>query len=210
MNAMLSSSLCAPIEGLINALLAQDPAALVQLQPYSGKVLHCECTSPVHFECYLLVEDSRIALQSLYEGEPDASLSASASAFAKIAMSSSQTEALFSPDITLMGDTHLIQALHGIIAKLEIDWEAHFSVIVGDVASHQLGQFFSKSQRWAAQTKDAVLEDIEEYLHEESQILPNKVEFAHFATRLDELKLTLDRINARTQRLNKTLDEFSN
>lgn len=207
MNAMLASTICAPIEGLINAILTQDPAAIVQLQPYAGKVLHCEFTSPVHFECYLLVEDSRIALQSLYEGEPDASLSAGASAFAKIAMSSSQTEALFSPEIALKGDTHLIQALHRIISQLEIDWEAHFATIFGDVASHQLGQFFSKSQRWASQSKDAVLADIDEYLHEEAQILPNKVEFAHFAARLDELKLSADRINARTQRLNKLLDE---
>ncbi len=209
MNALLRSTLCAPIEGIINTLLAQDPSAVVKLQRYSGKVVRCECTSPVSFDCFLVIEDSRIALLSLYEGEVDASLSASASAFSKIAMSSSQTEALFSPDIALSGDTHLIQALHQIIGQLEIDWEAHLAVIFGDVASHQLGKLFTSSQRWAAQSKEAVLDNIEEYLHEEARILPNKAELAHFNARLDELKLSLDRIHARTVRLNKALDEAS-
>ncbi len=182
---------------------------MVKLQRYSGKVVRCECTTPIRFECFLLVEDARIALLSLYEGEPDASLSASASAFSKIAMSSSQTEALFSPDIALSGDTHLIQALHQIIGQLEIDWEAHMAVIFGDVASHQLGKILSSSARWATQSKEAVLANVEEYLHEEAQILPNKTEFAHFSARLDELKLSLDRIQARTARLDKALDETS-
>lgn len=209
MNALLRSAICAPLEGLINTVLAQDPGATLQLQRYSGKVVRCQCTSPVQFDCYLVIEDSRIALLSMYEAKADASLSASASAFSKLAMSSSQTEALFSPDVVISGDTHLIQALHRIIAHLEIDWEAHLALVFGDVASHQLGQFFSKSQRWAARTKDAVLANVEEYLHEESQILPNKTEYAHFSVRLDELKLRLDRINARTQRVNKALAEIS-
>ena len=207
MNALLRSSLCAPIEGIVNALLAQDPAAQVQLQRYSGKIVRCECSSPLHFECFLRIEGTRIVLLSLYEGEVDASLSATLSAFSRIAMSSSQTEALFSPDIVISGDTHLIQALHRIIAGLEIDWEAHFAVIFGDVASHQLGRVFAKTAHWTSHSIDAVLANIEEYLHEESQILPNKAEFGHFSARLDELKLSLDRINAKAQRLDKAIDE---
>ncbi len=191
MDALLRSSLCAPMEGIINTLLTQDPSAVVKLQRYSGKVVRCECTSPLSFECFLVVEDSGIALLSMYEGEVDAGISASASAFSKIAMSSSQTEALFSPEIALSGDTHLIQALHQIIAQLEIDWEAHLAVIFGDVASHQLGKLLSNSQQWAAHSKDTVLANIEEYLHEEARILPNKTECAHFSARLDELKLSL-------------------
>ena len=44
MNAMLSSALTAPIEALLNAVLAQDPAAQVQLQTLSGKALGLACT----------------------------------------------------------------------------------------------------------------------------------------------------------------------
>jgi len=206
MDALLRSTICAPIEAIINGLLAQDPGAVVKLQRYQGKVVRCACTAPVNFECFLVVEDSKIALLSLYEGEVDASLSASASAFSKVAMSSSQTEALFSPDIALSGDTHLIQALQQIIVQLEIDWEAHLSVILGDVASHQLGKLFTRSSRWASQSKEAVLANVEEYLHEEARILPNETELSHFNARLDELKLSIDRITARTARLNKALD----
>lgn len=207
MNAMLSSAISAPIEKLVNALLAQDPAAAQQLSQYSGKALRFECSTPVPFVLYVLVEDERIALRSIYELEPTAGISASASALSKLLSSQNQTEALFSPEVALSGDTHFIQALQRIIGDLEIDFEAHFSHIFGDVASHQIGQLFGKTQRWGTRTKESVLANIEEYLHEESRILPNKVEFARFCARMDELKLKLDRSNAKVQRLRKRLED---
>ena len=47
MNEMLTSSLCAPVEAIINAVLKQDPGSALQLQAYQGKVMRVECTSPV-------------------------------------------------------------------------------------------------------------------------------------------------------------------
>lgn len=201
MNEMLTSTLCAPVEALINAVLKQDPASALQLQAYQGKVLRVECTSPMRLVAYLVVEDQHISLRSVFEEAPDAAISASAGSYTTLLMSNSQTDALFSPAIALSGDTHLVQALHRIIGGLEIDWEGHFATVFGDIATHQLAQLAGRAKRWGKSTRETLIDDVEEYLHEEARILPSKSELAQFSTRVDELKLRLDRINARAQRL---------
>jgi ubiquinone biosynthesis protein UbiJ len=207
MNEMLASTLCAPIEALINAVLKQDPASALQLQAYRGKALRVECTSPIKLVATLVVEEQGISLRSVYETEPDAAISASAGSFVSLLTSDSQTGALFSPAVALSGDTQLVQALHRIIGGLEIDWEGHFASVFGDIATHQLAEFAKRARRWGKNSREAVLDDVEEYLHEEARLLPSKSEVAHFSTRIDELKLRLDRINARTQRLGAKITE---
>lgn len=205
MDAMLSSALSAPLEALVNAVLKQDPAAQQQLQSLSGKALHLECTTALPFTLTLVVEGDSLSLRSVYETTPDASITASASAFTRLAGSGGQTDALFSPDIALSGDTHLIQDLHRIISGLEIDWEEHFSRLFGDVFAHQLGQWARGSRQWGQQAAETLRLNIDEYLHEETAILPGRHEFAHFSAQVDELKLAVDRLSARVERLRKHL-----
>jgi len=201
MNEMLASALSAPIEALINGVLKQDPASALQLQALQGKALRVECTSPVEVVTYLVVEEQRISLRSVYEHAPEACISASAGAFATLLMNDSQTSSLFSPAVALSGDTHFVQSLHSILGGLEIDWEGHFAAVFGDIATYQLSEFAGRAKRWGKTSADAVISNIEEYLHEEARILPTKSEMSQFSSRIDELKLRLDRINARTQRL---------
>lgn len=201
MSEMLASALCAPVETLINAVLKQDPAGTLQLQAYRGKALRVECTSPLKLVVTLVVEVHGVSLRSVYETEPDAAISASAGSFASLLTSDSQTGALFSPAVALSGDTQLVQALHRIIGGLEIDWEGHFACVFGDIATHQFAEFIGRAKRWGKQSCESLLDDVDEYLHEEARLLPNKSEVAHFGARVDELKLRLDRIRARTERL---------
>lgn len=206
MNPLLSSTLTAPIETLLNAVLAQDPSTRQQLQPLAGKCVRLECTTVVPCVLYLLIEERQLALRSVYEHIPDASITATAGALSKLA-TGAQTNALFSPDIALAGDTHLIQALHRIIGALEIDWEAHVASLFGDVLSHQLGQWFSGARQWSREASTSLLQDVEEYLHEEATILPTRSELTHFSARIDEVKLAVDRSQARLQRLLNRLPE---
>ena len=160
MSEMLVSALCAPIEGIINAVLKQDPASTQQLKAYQGKVLRVECTSPIKLVAYLVIEEQGISLRSVYDAEPDAAISASAGSFATLMTSDSQTSALFSPAVALSGDTHLVQALHRIIGALEIDWQDHFAAVFGDVATHQFSEFVSRAKRWGKQSREAVLDNV--------------------------------------------------
>lgn len=201
MNHLVSSAFCAPIEALLNGLLAQDSGTARRLERHHGQAVRVECTSPLQWEVFILVQEGRLSIRSVYEPAPQAEIAASASAFSRLLFSGGKTDALFSPDIQLGGDTHLIQDLNQILRDLEVDWEHHFSALFGDIATHQLSQFFGKALEWTAQTRSTLLADVEEYLHEEARLLPGASEVSQFSNRVDELRLAVDRINARQQRL---------
>jgi ubiquinone biosynthesis protein UbiJ len=209
MKHFVSSAFCAPAEALLNGLLAQDPGTARRLARHHGQAVRVECTSPLQWQIFILVQEERLSIRSVYEPAPQAEIAASASAFSRLLIGGGQTDALFSPDIRLGGDTHLIQDLNQILRDLEVDWEHHFSALFGDVATHQLSQFFGKALEWTAQTRTTLLADVEEYLHEEARLLPGASEVNHFSNRVDELKLAVDRMNARQQRLLQKLQTLS-
>ena len=200
MNPLLSSAITAPVEALLNAVLAQDPVAAKKLQHHQGRAIRVECTSPLTWQLFVLVQDRKLALRSVYELSPDAGVRGSAGAFSRLLLSSNQTDALFSPSIQLSGDTRLVQDLHAILSTLEIDWEEHFGNLFGDIATQQFGQLFGRTRAWGVETKATLLNDIEEYLHEEARILPSRSEVNQFSDRLDTLRLAVDRMEARQER----------
>ena len=201
MNHLVSSAFCAPVEALLNGLLAQDAETARRLARHHGKTVRVACTAPLQWQVFVLVQEERLSIRSIYEPAPQAEIAASASAFSRVLLGGAQTDALFSPDIRLGGDTHLIQDLQQILRDLEVDWEHHFSAVFGDVATHQLSQFFGKALEWTTQTRQTLIADVEEYLHEEARLLPGSSEVTHFSSRVDELRLAIDRIYARQQRL---------
>jgi len=208
MNPLVSSVFSAPLEALLNAVLAQDPVAASKLSRHHGRAVSVECTSPFSWQLFVLVQGDRLAIRSVYEPEPDAGICGSAGAFSRLLLSSTQTDALFSPAIQLSGDTHLIQDLHAILAGLEVDWEDHFGNLFGDIATQQFGQWFGRARAWSAEARESLLTDIEEYVHEEARILPSRSEVNHFSNRLDELRLAVDRMTARQERLFRKLQQL--
>ncbi|MDP2139900.1 MAG: SCP2 sterol-binding domain-containing protein [Gammaproteobacteria bacterium] len=209
MNPLLSSAISAPVEALLNAVLAQDPVAAKKLSRHQGRAVSVECTTPLSWQLFVLIQDGTLAIRSVYEPVPDAGICGSVGAFSRLLLSSNQTDALFSPTIQLSGDTHLIQDLHAILAGLEIDWEDHFGNIFGDIATHQLGQLFSRTHTWSTEAKETLLNDIEEYVHEEARIFPSRSEANHFSNRVDELRLAVDRMTARQERLFRKLQQIA-
>lgn len=209
MNPLLSSALSAPVETLLNAVLAQDPVAAKKLERHHGRAISVECTSPLTWQLFVVVQNGRLAIRSVYEHTSDAAIRGSAGAFSRLLLSSNQTDALFSPAIQLSGDTHLVQDLHAILAGLEIDWEEHFGNLFGDIATHQLGQLLGRTRAWGVETKETLLADIEEYVHEEARILPSRSEVNQFSSKTDELRLAVDRLAARQARLFARLQQIA-
>lgn len=206
MNPLLISALSAPVEALINAVLAQDPVAAMRLGRLQGRTLRVHCTGPLDWSVTLVVREQRIALRAISEAEPDAAINASAAAFLRLLFSNRQTDALFSPDIAISGDTQVLQDLHSILGSLDIDWEDHFGRVFGDIPTWQASQTLQKSQEWMRDTTSSLLDDVEEYLHEEARILPTASELNRFSDRIDALTLGLDRIAARQSRLRDQLE----
>jgi len=153
------------------------------------------------------VNHARIALRALQEEPPSASITADATSLLRLLLAGAQTSALFSPGIALSGDTQVIQTLHSVLTGLEIDWQAHASRLFGDVLTRQAETGLGSARQWSAQTAQSLRADVDEYLHEEARVLPSRAEVEVFSTRLDELKLGLDRMQARTALLRQNVAE---
>ena len=205
MNPMLASIIYTPLEILLNQLLAQDPAAAAKLQelspPDSQPVISLFCTTAPHWQLHLLLDGPRLQLRSVYDGPAAASVSASASAFMRLVMAENSRTALFSPDIVLAGDTHLIQALFEILRNLDIDWEYYMESVTGGVLTNQFSKAVDSAREWSGEFTDSMRSNLQEYLYEESGLLPQQSELEEFYTGVDELRLRLDRLEARLQRL---------
>jgi ubiquinone biosynthesis protein UbiJ len=202
---MLASLIYTPVEILLNQLLAQDPAAAAKLQelcpPDSQPVVSLLCTTTPKWQLHLLLDGSRLQLRSVYDGPVAASVSASASAFIRLVSAENTRTALFSPDIVLAGDTHLVQALFETLRNLDFDWEYYMESVTGGVLTHQLSKAVDSARQWSGEFTDSMRSNFQEYLHEESGLLPQQSELEEFYTGVDELRLRIDRLEARLQRL---------
>jgi len=92
------------------------------------------------------------------------------------------------------------------LGNLNIDWEEHFGRIFGDIPTWQGSQALRQGREWAHNTTSSLLRDVEEYLHEESRVLPTASELNRFSDRISALSLGLDRIAARQAQLRDRLD----
>jgi len=207
MNPLLIVALSAPVEAMINAVIAQDVGSQRRLAALEGRSVQLQCSKPVAFSVTMLVVNARLALRAVQEDVPSAGIRADAGALLRLLLGGGQSDALFSPDVQLSGDTHVVQALHSILGGLNIDWEAHMARLFGDVATQQISAGLTSARQWSAQSTESLRSDLEEYVHEEARLLPSPTEARLFAERMDELKLALDRIQARVERLRQNVAE---
>jgi len=207
MNPLLLVALCAPVESLINAVIAQDVGSQRRLAVLEGKSVQLQCSNPLPFSVSMQVCNARLALRTHQEEAPSAGLRADAGALLRLLLGGGEPRNLFSPDVQLTGDPQVVQALHGILMDLNIDWEAHVARLFGDVATQQLSSGLAGARQWSTRTGASLRADLQEYVHEEARLLPSKTQARLFAERVDELKLALDRIQARVERLRQNVAE---
>jgi ubiquinone biosynthesis protein UbiJ len=147
------------------------------------------------------VEADRLRLLPEYEGAPDAHISGTPIAFAKLGVMQQSRGALFSGEVTIRGDVELGRRLRDLLEGMEIDWEEHLSRLTGDIVAHQVGNVARGVATWARQSADALARDAGDYLQYETQQLPGRAEVEEFMQRVDGLRNDVERLEARVQRL---------
>ena len=197
---MLTQALLAGVESGINRVLALDATALPRLAPLSGKVLAVHCSSPA-MSLYLLPDVDGLHLASQWHGEISCSLQAPASSLVRLALSQNKTAILHQPDVELSGDSAALMTLAGILQDLELDWEYELSRWLGPVASQLVGSHVRSRLNWASQSAGSLRQNLADYLSEEARSLAGQREAEARFAELDQLKLALDRLDARIERL---------
>jgi ubiquinone biosynthesis protein UbiJ len=190
-------------ETAIEQALKRDPVSQQRLKKLNGKRIAIETRMP-DFYLVLAFDEGRIRLLKHCD-TIDAQLSCSASNLIQLLTSDNPASLLYSGEIELSGDSHLIDTMQQALAELELDWEALLAALIGDTNAHHVGSLSRTGWRWGKQRNATLVLDIEEYLKEEAQLLPPKPAASRFFSEIDQLRLDADRLQARVQRLSKRI-----
>lgn len=192
------------LELAINKALALDPATAGKLARLDGHVFQLECTSP-SLSLYLIPGKNDVRLCGIYEGDADTALKGSASAFTTLATSPDPANTLINGELELHGNSQALIELQQIGKQLDLDWEAPLTQLFGDVVGHQLGRGLRRGFRFANQALKNLRRQFDDYLVEESDLMPPRWEAEQFFNDVDQLNLRTERIEARIQKLAKSL-----
>ena len=120
-----------------------------------------------------------------------------------LALARDKTRILHSPEVSMDGDSAALLELAGILQSLELDWEYELSRWLGPLATQVLGSSLRDASRWSAQSLHSLRLNLADYLAEESRTLVGQHEAEARFAELDQLKLALDRLDARVGRLSQ-------
>ena len=206
---MLLRGLLASVENGVNRILRLDSTAMARLQPLTGKVIAVECAAPP-LQLFILPSDEGLLLATQWAADADCTLRAPAASLMRLVLSKDKTAVLHSPEVDLEGDSHVLMALAQVLQDLELDWEYELSRWLGPVATALIGGHLRSRANWYQQGFASLNQNLAEYLSEEARTLVGEREAQARFDELDQLKLDLDRLEARFERLGRSLNSSDN
>ncbi|WP_277052460.1 ubiquinone biosynthesis accessory factor UbiJ [Zestomonas thermotolerans] len=200
---MLTQAVLAGVEAGLNRVLRLDASVPARLAPLAGRVIAVDCPAPA-VQLFVLPELDGLRLAAHWEAPADCRLRAPATSLLRLAVSRDKTSILHGPEVELEGDSGLLLELAGILQDLELDWEYELARWLGPLPAALLGGHLRLRARWALDGLDSLRQSLADYLSEESRSLVGRQEAEARFAELDDLKLALDRLEARVERLSST------
>jgi ubiquinone biosynthesis protein UbiJ len=206
---MLSAALSQMIEAGVNGLLRGDPHLLDSINAVAaGKSLRLTCTradaEPV-WQLTLIITADNVHIHSNAADHADACITGSPRALSALLFSDDPAAALYHPDIVLSGDIHLVQGIHKTINASGTRWDDVLAPILkpllGDSGVSVLTTAVNASADALRNAGQSLQINLRDYLQEESGLLPTCIEAAAANSRLDSLRLRIDRLQARADLL---------
>ena len=189
----------------INKALNFDPAVQQKLKALAPKVLAIHITT-LDMTIYVQFGE-KLALHSHQEHPSDATLSGELSAFLNLASNSDKQAALMKSDIQIQGSSQLAMALADASSHLKIDWEAMIAEFTGPVVAHVVGNKLRAFSGWFKDSTQKFKDDSVEYVRDELQVAPHKLEGESRYSAIHKLKLDAERLEARVARLKGRLNK---
>ena len=189
------------LQKAINHALALDEGMHLKIQDLHGKVLEI-IISPLNVNFFMCFEANELKLLADFEGRPDAIIRSSPMGLIRLSiLPASKVRSLFNDKIRISGDIELGQRVKKLFDEIDIDWEGHLAQFTGDVVAYQVGSLVRKGLAFKQQVGRSIRQDISEYLQEELRAFPPREEVNDFFKEVDELSLSVERIEARMNQL---------
>lgn len=197
---MLTQALLAAVERGLNRVLALDSTALPRLARLNGRVIAVQAQSP-SLQMFILADGQGLRLAGQWAGAIDCTLRAPASALLRLALARDKQAVLHEPEVELDGDSGALMELAGVLQDLDLDWEYELSRWLGPVPTALLAGHLRSRAGWTRENLHSLQLSLADYLSEESRTLVGRREAEARFAELDDLKLSLDRLDARIERL---------
>jgi len=206
LNQFLGSLALLPVEKILNAIAARDPHVAAKLVAFDSKCIEVVSLRP-NFSLSIRFEDDTIKLSAIDSQtlgiQADATITGKAENLFGLLTKKSDQRALADAAIDISGDATLVQDLHVTIESLDVDWQDYLAPILGDVLSNELGEIQSSARDWSKSAGTSMHKGVRDYLSEEARLVPSELEVDSFSNRLDQLRLSIDRVAARTELLKR-------
>lgn len=207
----LHSALARGLEVSLNRALRYDPGSQIALGRLAGRWLKVELRKP-DLQLYCGFSSAGIQLFSYREEPADCTLTGTAPAVASLLWR--EQHSLAGSGVEITGDVGLLHKLQQILAELELDWEQLLYETIrhattpaaADVLSAPITRFLRASAAQVRHHAQVAPDWLQDYLTEEIRLLPSPHEVAAFATDVDELRATTDRLEARLRKLCQQID----
>ena len=207
MDPTLHTAVIAALESALNRALELAPQSRAELDALSDCVFALHCTAPP-LEVYLQPGADRVRLMGTYEDAVTTSVRGLASDFAELATATDPAATLINGQLELQGDSAPLIELQKILAGMDIDWEAPLVTALGDVAGHQVAQVLRAAYSWGRQASSSLGRQLDEFIHEEARLSPPRLELEDFYQDIRDLGLRVERLQSRTGRLRKRMQQL--
>lgn len=189
------------LQKAINTAILLDEHMPSKLQALDGKTLEM-IIAPLNVRFFIQFRQGAVELLDYYEGQADTIIHSSPLGLIRLSLlPASKARSLFNDKIRMSGNMELGQQVKKLFDEMDIDWEGHLAHFTGDVVAHQLGSFVRKGLSFTKRIDESMRQNMSEYLQEELRILPSQNELEDFYKEVDELSLSVERLQAHVNHL---------
>ncbi|MEO9947469.1 MAG: SCP2 sterol-binding domain-containing protein [Paraglaciecola sp.] len=206
----IAQLLTSGVELGFNQLLKLDSDSQARLAKLNGKSLQVsvkELPFPLLFNFSEQVEVGAVIESNEHNQAPDCLIELDINTLPKLQDSSQLTQLIQQKKLSLIGDIYIAQTFGDLIKELDIDWEEQLSKYTGDVVAHQT---FSSAKSLLSQAKqelEKAATSIGNRMTQADAVAVKPIEMALFSDQVSDLRSDTERLQARLQRLEKSLDD---
>ncbi|MFT6915219.1 MAG: ubiquinone biosynthesis protein UbiJ [Motiliproteus sp.] len=186
------------VELAVNRALARDPLAQRRLAKLAGQSLVLRLSFPAVTLGVTLTAEGITLVPAETLTEPSCEVEGAPSDLLALLL---DPQLAFENRVTLKGNTQLATQLRELAQQLDLDWGGLLGDWLGDPVAQVLLNLLAKGRGATRELTSSLLEDLDNWLHEELRVQPGGVELEEYYDQIDQLRLDADRLQARIERL---------
>jgi ubiquinone biosynthesis protein UbiJ len=190
----------------ITRFIRLDPNYRTLLEPLANKTVFLDLSSP-SIALYLHFFESHITLSREKTTPPEATIRCRPVDLMLLHHSPDSPKI---GDVTLSGNLKTAEAMQHFFRSLALDWEEELSHFIGDPLAFKIGDIVRSKKKKMKKSLPHLKEDLQQYLHFDRKILPDKDTLNNFYEDVDVLLTKADRLSTRLTRLENHTPRGSN